>query len=96
MMVTYRLSAYRAASRELSLCAERVRGKRKNNRAESSHVPILRRKGKMPGFRTAGSAQRILAIHAAAANTITTRRDRVSAKSRRLLEDQAFVTWQQA
>jgi putative transposase len=53
-LITDRLSAYRAAARELGLSAEHVQGKRKNNRAESSHVPIRRRDRKMQGFRSAG------------------------------------------
>jgi transposase-like protein len=95
-LVTDRLGAYRAASRELGLSAEHVRGKRKNNRAESSHVPIRRRERKMQGFRSAGSAQRFLAIHAAVANTFTTCRHLVSAKTHRLLQSEAFEAWDQA
>jgi transposase-like protein len=95
-LVTDRLGAYRAASRELGLSAEHVRGKRKINRAESSHVPIRRRVRKMQGFRSAGSAQRFLAIHAAVANTFTTCRHLVSAKTHRLLQSEAFEAWDQA
>jgi len=95
-LVTDRLGAYRAASRELGLSAEHVRGKRKNNRAEGSHVPIRRRERKMQGFCSAGSAQRFLAIHAAVANTFTTCRHLVTAQTHRLLRDEAFAAWQQA
>jgi putative transposase len=70
ILVTDRLGAYSAAVRELGLSSAHVRGKRKNNRAESSHVPIRQRERKMQGFRSAGSAQRFLAIHAAVANTL--------------------------
>jgi putative transposase len=95
-LVTDRLSAYPAAVRELGLSSEHIRGKRKNNRAESSHVPIRRRERKMQGFRSAGSAQRFLTLHAAVANTFTTCRHLVSAKTHRLLRNQAFVAWRQA
>jgi transposase-like protein len=71
-LVTDRLGAYSAAVRELCLSSAHVRGKRKNNRAESSHVPIRRRERKMQGFRSAGSAQRFLAFHTAVANTFAT------------------------
>ena len=37
-LVTDRLRAYGAAARELGLGAEHIQGKRKNNRAEGSHV----------------------------------------------------------
>ena len=58
-LVTDRLRAYGAAARELGLSAEHIQGKRKNNRAEGSHVPIRRRERKMQGFRSPGSAQRL-------------------------------------
>jgi putative transposase len=48
-LVTDRLGAYPAAVRELGPSSEHVRGKRENNRAESSHVPIRRRERKMQG-----------------------------------------------
>jgi GNAT superfamily N-acetyltransferase len=70
--VTDRLGACAAAVREFGLSSRHVRGKQKYSRAESSHVPIRRRERKMQGFRSAGSAQRLLAIHAAVANTFTT------------------------
>jgi len=95
-LVTDRLGAYRAASRELGLSAEHVRGKRKNKRAESSHVPIRRRERKMQRFRSAGSAQRFLAIHAAVSNTFTTSRHLISANTARLLRQEAFAAWHQA
>jgi transposase-like protein len=91
-----RYSAYRAAARELGLSADHVRGKRKNNRAESSHVPIRRRERRMQGFRSAGSAPRFLAIHAAVANTFTTCRRLISAKTRRPLRKDAFEAWHRA
>jgi putative transposase len=95
-LVTDRLGAYPTAVRQLGLSSEHVQGKRKNNRAESSHVPIRRRERKMQGFRSAGSAQRFLALHAADANTFTTCRHLVSANTHRLLRNQAFVAWRQA
>jgi putative transposase len=95
-LVIDRLGAYPAAVRDLGLSSKHVRGKRKNNRAESSHVPIRRRERKMQGFRSAGSAQRFLAIHAAVANTFTTCRHLVSARTHRLLRNQAFLAWQLA
>lgn len=55
-LVTGRLRAYGAAARELGLGAEHIRGKRENNRAEGSHVPIRLRERKMLGFRSPGSA----------------------------------------
>ena len=59
VLVTDRLRSYGAAARELGLSAEHLQGKRKNNRAESSHVLLRRRERKMQGFRSPGSAQRL-------------------------------------
>jgi putative transposase len=89
-LVTDRLRAYGAAARELGLGAEHVQGKRKNNRAEGSHVPIRLRERKMLGFRSLGSAQRFLATHAAVANTFTTCRHPISAASHRQFRADAF------
>ena len=89
-LVTDRLRAYGAAARELDLSAEHIQGKRKNNRAESSHVPIRRRERKMQGFRSPGSAQRFLAAHAAVANTFTTCRHLISAAAHRQFRTEAL------
>jgi putative transposase len=61
-LVTDRLPSYGAATAELGLSQKHVRGKRKNNRAESSHVPIRRRERKAQGFRSPRSAQRFLSV----------------------------------
>ena len=94
--VAVRLRAYAAAARELGLAAEHIQGKRKNNRAESSHVPIRRRERKMQGFRSPGSAQRFLSTHAAVANTFTTCRHLISARAHRQFRSEAFAAWRQA
>jgi hypothetical protein len=62
-IVTDRYRAYDAAFRDLGLSGIHRRGKRLNNRAESSHVPLRRRERKMQGFRSAGSAQRFLSSY---------------------------------
>ena len=59
-------------------------------------MPIGRRERKMQGIRSAGSAQRFLAIDAAVANTFTTCRQLISAKTHRLLRKDAFEAWHQA
>ena len=82
-LVTDQLRAYGAAVRELGLTAEHIQGKRKNNRADGSHVPIRRRERKMQGFRWPGSAQRFLAAHAVVANTFSTYRRLISAATHR-------------
>jgi transposase-like protein len=95
-LITDRLRAYAAAARELGLSAEHIQGKRKNNRAESSHVPIRLRERKMQGFRSPGSAQRFLASHAAVGNTFSTCRHLVSAATHRQFRAEAFAAWREA
>ncbi len=82
-LVTEKLRAYAAAVRELSLTARHHRAKWKNNRIESAHVPIRRRERKMQRFRSPGSAQRFLSVHAAIYNTFDTRRRVTSANQHR-------------
>jgi transposase-like protein len=95
-LVTDRLPSYGAAFAELGLSQIHVQGKRKNNRAESSHVPIRRRERKAQGFRSPGSAQRFLSAHAAVYNTFNTCRHLISASTHRELRATAFATWREA
>src|SRR6202045_3121170 len=55
----------RAARSEIGLSARHDQGLRANNRAENSHQPTRRRERKMQRFKSPGSAQRFLSIHAA-------------------------------
>jgi transposase-like protein len=64
-IVTDKWRAYGAAFRDLGLTARHHQAKWKNNRIEGSHVRVRRRERAMQGFRSPGSAQRFLAIHAA-------------------------------
>lgn len=92
-IVTDRYRAYDAALRDLGLSHIHRRGKRLNNRAESSHVPIRRRERKMQGFRSAGSAQRFLSSHSAVYNTFNICRHLTTASTHRILREHAFDAW---
>jgi putative transposase len=92
-LVTDRLPS---AFAQLGLSQIHTRGKRKNNRAESSHVPIRRRERKAQGFRSPGSTQRFLSTHAAVYNTFNTCRHLISASTHRELRATAFATWRKA
>jgi putative transposase len=94
--VTDRLRPYGTAFRERGLSAEHVQAKRKSNRAESSHVPTRRRERRMQGFRSPAVAQRFLSSHATIYNTFNVCRHLTTAKTHRILRDEAFAAWRDA
>ena len=96
VVVTDRLGSYGAAFRALGLSARHVQGKRRNNRAESSHVPIRRRERKMQGFRSPGGAQRFLSSHATVYNLFNHYRHLTSARTHRHFRGEAMTVWHQA
>ena len=95
-LVTDELASYRAATRDLGLADRHERGRSRNNRAENSHQPTRRRERKMQRFKSMGSAQRFLSIHAAASNTFNIQRHLVSAKTHRSFRAAAMAAWHQA
>ncbi len=92
-LATDKWRAFCAAFRELGLTAWHHQAKWKNNRIEGSHVRVRRRERAMQGFRSPGSAQRFLSIHAAVYNRFDTRRHFISAAGHRYRRDQAFTAW---
>jgi transposase-like protein len=50
----------------------------------------------MQGFKSAGSAQRFLSIHASVYNNCNTGRHLISAANHRQLRSDAFAAWRQA
>ena len=96
-IVTDGLRAYSAAMNEIGVAAERHEvGGRLNNRAENSHQPTRRRERKMQRFKSPGSAQRFLSIHAAIFNTFDVQRHLTSRHTLRALREEAFQTWRAA
>ena len=69
-VTTDRLRSYGAAFRHLGLSCRHEQGMRQNNRAENSHQVVRRRERKMQRFKSPGSAQRFLSMHAAVYNTV--------------------------
>src|SRR6202158_1935646 len=92
VLVTDKLRSYGAAKTEIGLSARHEQGLRMNNRAENSHQPIRRRERKMQRFKSPGSAQRFLSIHAAVLNTFNVQRHLTSRHTLRVLRDAAFQT----
>ena len=71
-------------------------GRWKNNRAENSHQPLRQRERRMKRFKSPGSAQRFLSIHAAIYNVFNIQRHLTSRRTLRVFRDQAMLTWRQA
>ena len=95
-LVTDRLRSYGSAKTQLGLSARHEQGLRKNNQAENSHLPVRRRERKMQRFKSPGSAQRFLSVHAAVQNTFNVQRHLTSRSTLRLLRGQALETWRKA
>jgi putative transposase len=96
VLVTDKLRSYGAARSEMRLSARHEQGLRKYNRAENSHQPVRRRERKMQRFKSPGSAQRFLSVHAAVHNTFNVQRHLTSRNTLRLLRGEAFQTWRAA
>jgi putative transposase len=94
-LVTDDLRSYGAAASELGIAKRHERGRWRNNRAENSHQPTRRRERKMQGFKSVGSAQRFLSVHAAAYNTFNLQRHLTSARTHRAFRASAMQTWRE-
>jgi len=95
-IATDRLRSYPAAFRAIGLTAHHDRGLRANNRAENSHQPVRRRERKQQRFKSPGSAQRFLAIHAAIYNAFTHQRHLLRRPHFKQLLAGSFGAWEEA
>jgi transposase-like protein len=95
VLATDKLRSYGAAKSRMGLSALHVQGLRANNRAENSHQPT-RRERKMQRFKSPGSAQRFLSVHAVVLNTFDVQRHLTSRRTLRVLREEAFRTWRAA
>jgi putative transposase len=96
LLVTDKLRSYASAFRQLRLTCPHERGLRRNNRAENSHQPVRRRERKVQRFKSAGSAQRFLSMHAAVHNTFNLQRHLVSRSTLRIFRAEATAQWKSA
>jgi putative transposase len=95
--VTDKYRVYGSVLKELGTRPQsHVTGKRSNNRAESSHVPIRRRERKLQRFKSPGSAQRFLSLHAATYNVFSVARHLTTARTHRLFRAEALAAWREA
>lgn len=91
-----KLRSYAAAHRELGLSARHEQVLRQNNSAENSHQAVRRRERKMQGFKSPGSAQRFLSMHAAVQNTFYIQRHLISRRTLAQFRAEAANAWQTA
>lgn len=96
VLVTDKLGSYGCARRKLGLSARHEQGLRANNRAENSHQPVRRRERKMQRFKSAGSAQRFLSMHAVVHNCFNVQRHLVSRPTLRRFRAEAHEQWRTA
>ncbi len=96
VLVTDKLRSYAAARTAIGMTARHEQGLRANNRAENSHQPVRRRERKMQRFKSPGSAQRFLSVHAAVYNTFNVQRHLISRPTLRLFRAEAMTYWNAA
>jgi putative transposase len=88
--VTDKLASEGAAAKELGLWdRHKPTSLPANNRAENSHLPVRRCECKQLRFKSQGSAQLFLSIHAAVDNTFNVQRHLISRPGRWVLRAKA-------
>jgi transposase-like protein len=92
VLVADKLRSYGAAKSAIGLSARHEQGLRLNNRAENSHQPVRQRECKMQRFKSPGSAQRFLSLHAAVHNTSNVQRHLASRRTLRFFREETFRT----
>jgi putative transposase len=95
-IVTDKLRSYRSAFQRLGLAARHDRGLRAKNRAENSHQPVRRGERKMQLFKSPGSAQRFLSVHAAVYNAFNLQRHLISRRTLRVFRAESAKRWADA
>jgi putative transposase len=96
LAVTDKLRSYAAAFQAMRLTCRHEQGLRMNNRAENSHQVVRRRERKMQRFKSVGSAQRFLSVHAAVHNAFYLQRHLISRSALRTFRTEAAAHWQAA
>jgi transposase-like protein len=94
-ITTDKLRSYAVAIRSERLTAAHDQGLRANNRAENSHQPIRRRERKLQRFKSPGSAQRFLSIHAVVYNAFYVQHHLLSRRIHKQFRAEAFAVWKQ-
>ncbi len=95
-LITDKLRSYGAAHRAVMPSVEHVTARYANNRAEVSHQPTRQRERQMRRFKSAGQAQRFLAVQGVVLNLFRLGRHRLRAPNYRLLRARSMMAWQEA
>jgi putative transposase len=95
-MISDKLASYAAAHRQIMPRTEHRSHKGLNNRAENSHLPLLRRKRAMQGCRSPGGLQRFSSVFSAVRNLFVPPRSRRSALPTHLHRLNAMAAWKSA
>jgi len=95
-LVTDKLRSYGAAHRNIMPSVDHSTDRYTNNLAEVSHQPIRQRERQMRGFKSAGQAQRFLAVHGVIRNLFNLRRHQLSSANYPLLRERSFKEWSAA
>jgi transposase-like protein len=95
-ITTDKLKSYAVAIREERLSAVHDQELRANNRAENSHQPVRRRERKQQRFKSPGSAQRFLSIHAVVYNAFYVQRHLLSRRIFKSFRAKTLAVWNQA
>jgi putative transposase len=96
VIVTDKLRSYGAALSLVGFSGRHDQSLRANNRAENSHQPVRRRERKMQGFKSVGSAQRFVSVHAAVYNVFNVQRHLLSRATFHRFRAAAHHTWNEA
>ena len=92
-IVTDRLRSYGAALKEIGAADLQETGRRLNNRAENSHLPIRRRERAMARFRRMKTLQKFASVHASIHNHFAQERHLVSREIYRERRAAALAAW---
>ncbi len=92
-IVTDRLRSYGAAMKEIGNADRKQTGRRLNNRAENSHLPIRRRERAMLRFRQMKTLQKFSAVHAAFHNHFNQDRHLISRDDYKDRRSAALAEW---
>jgi len=94
-VTTDKLKSYAAAHREVMPSVIHSTRQYENNRAELSHEPTRQRERQMRRFKSAGQAQRFLAVHGLVGNLFRLGRHLIRAENYRVFRARAYCEWQQ-